>query len=623
MLVPSKQSIKPRKKQPLKYKLEIDKDNPLKAKIFKLTRNPAYQIEINLEIEKIGIFHIIKIECEKIYLDKASDFLQEIDFCAIGFGKQHLAKNLRQIIMTDMVYSLLYTRSKLLLKKIEQNELKEDFKFKGFRLSQADLKRVRRFVFSIIDKLISESKEWAEALSVKYVLLGHLFDYFIFNLSSPVRSPKIKKIDSFKIKRAEELSEQIKKGYFLKDFDNFYAMRKFCETSIETSEKWSARGILYQDLAKNLFPLLKGRDNPLDFKPNSLKQCQRLADMICVGIPNILNAKSLAKKKTISTWPKVVIGINNLPYTEFNRHVTNKLELKAHLAFFDAMIQSKYSKYGTIIQRTIRISILIGKIIKIVQKSTCEEIKTAYRCFKRSMRRREIVSYKMLMEMFTYVIDSIEIFSSIETTTITLDDESAISFEEGIINCKSLKKVIELGIDIHHNHNRYITHHGKNKIRNIQLQYPTINPNFVKDGVKVTFLDTTHKIVEEGNLMKHCISSYIKEAADGTYLVFHIEYNGYMATASLRKVMIIGKDDTKKTWMFSQCHGPRNQDNKSVKFGKEILMEWAEKYNSYLSKIRNLESTFTTKQTVYFEEPYREEDNDDFEEFRQMEMAVQ
>jgi hypothetical protein len=83
----------------------------------------------------------------------------------------------------------------------------------------------------------------------------------------------------------------------------------------------------------------------------------------------------------------------------------------------------------------------------------------------------------------------------------------------------------------------------------------------------ITFLDTVGAVIEEGQLMEHCISSYARSAAEGSLFVFHIEHQEEMATGVVSR--------TAWATHAAQCHGPRNKANKASKFGQRVLNLWA------------------------------------------------
>ena len=79
----------------------------------------------------------------------------------------------------------------------------------------------------------------------------------------------------------------------------------------------------------------------------------------------------------------------------------------------------------------------------------------------------------------------------------------------------------------------------------------------------IEFLSTSDRILEEGQLMNHCVTSYINKALRGDCYLFHINYKNRVATAELNKEGYV-----------VQIKGPKNQTNKACDYGKRILSQW-------------------------------------------------
>lgn len=91
-----------------------------------------------------------------------------------------------------------------------------------------------------------------------------------------------------------------------------------------------------------------------------------------------------------------------------------------------------------------------------------------------------------------------------------------------------------------------------------------IPPIPMPNNDKIKFLSTYGEVVEEGNLMKHCIGTYAAQAVRGYSYLFHVDYQGEMASVE------VGPDGVVK-----QSYGPRDSYNKASEYGKRILSQWA------------------------------------------------
>lgn len=100
------------------------------------------------------------------------------------------------------------------------------------------------------------------------------------------------------------------------------------------------------------------------------------------------------------------------------------------------------------------------------------------------------------------------------------------------------------------------------KERSIKTAIPSVP--FASNKIK--FLEDVGQVIDEGNLMGHCVASYAKKAVRGDCYLFHVDYAGEMATAE------VTKDGN-----ISQIRGPHNKDNKASKWGRGILYKWAQK----------------------------------------------
>ena len=94
-------------------------------------------------------------------------------------------------------------------------------------------------------------------------------------------------------------------------------------------------------------------------------------------------------------------------------------------------------------------------------------------------------------------------------------------------------------------------------------------------GVK--FLSTVQEVLEEGKEMNHCVGSYSSRAIKGSCFLFHVDYNGEMAT-----VEVSGGN-------VSQVYGPKNSNNKACEYAKRVLGNWVkdlkQPINNYVDEV--------------------------------------
>lgn len=82
---------------------------------------------------------------------------------------------------------------------------------------------------------------------------------------------------------------------------------------------------------------------------------------------------------------------------------------------------------------------------------------------------------------------------------------------------------------------------------------------------EIIFCDTVDSIVEEGNQMGHCVSSYADRAVNGDCFIFSVNRKKQRATVE------VGPDG-----YVRQSKGPHNCENETSKWAKNILSKWAE-----------------------------------------------
>jgi hypothetical protein len=92
-----------------------------------------------------------------------------------------------------------------------------------------------------------------------------------------------------------------------------------------------------------------------------------------------------------------------------------------------------------------------------------------------------------------------------------------------------------------------------------------------KDGGTLRFLDTVQAIHDESTLMDHCIHSYSRSAVMGDCFLFHVEYQGEMASA---EVLSNGR--------VNQIRGPHNHRNEACTYAERKLSEWVKSWRKVL-----------------------------------------
>ena len=105
---------------------------------------------------------------------------------------------------------------------------------------------------------------------------------------------------------------------------------------------------------------------------------------------------------------------------------------------------------------------------------------------------------------------------------------------------------------------------------NAELAKPPIP---LPDLPGIRFLATVGDVRAEGEHMQHCIASYIKKAMNGAAYLFHVEFEGDQASVEV-------------DWMGNviQAHGPRNQMNSAVEWGRRALMRWGRAISSSIAQ---------------------------------------
>jgi len=103
------------------------------------------------------------------------------------------------------------------------------------------------------------------------------------------------------------------------------------------------------------------------------------------------------------------------------------------------------------------------------------------------------------------------------------------------------------------------------KIRQSNTALPPIP---LPDSEHITFLNTYKAVTDEGMLMSHCIAQYAEGAVKGSSYLFHIDYEGEMASVEVVPEGYV-----------SQSYGIRDSENVASKYGRKELTKWAKKLN--------------------------------------------
>lgn len=97
---------------------------------------------------------------------------------------------------------------------------------------------------------------------------------------------------------------------------------------------------------------------------------------------------------------------------------------------------------------------------------------------------------------------------------------------------------------------------------------PTMLPPAVlPDDARLRFLSSVADVVEEGQRMGHCVSSYARHAVHGHCYLFHVEYGGEEATI-----------EVDPQGSVRQAYGPNNSSNKASEWGKRVLNKWGSNF---------------------------------------------
>jgi hypothetical protein len=79
----------------------------------------------------------------------------------------------------------------------------------------------------------------------------------------------------------------------------------------------------------------------------------------------------------------------------------------------------------------------------------------------------------------------------------------------------------------------------------------------------ICFLSTVGAICDEAKKMENCIASYAKRAVNGCCYLFHVEWEGEMASVEVNQHGVV-----------MQAQGPKNWPNKAAAWGNQVLSQW-------------------------------------------------
>jgi hypothetical protein len=95
----------------------------------------------------------------------------------------------------------------------------------------------------------------------------------------------------------------------------------------------------------------------------------------------------------------------------------------------------------------------------------------------------------------------------------------------------------------------------------------------------IGFLDNYEMVVQEGIHMQHCIANYAEAAVKGRCYLFHVNYEGEMASVEVNP-----------SGFVNQSYGPRDSINKASEHGRKVLTEWAKKLQNKTPVLRMSET---------------------------------
>jgi hypothetical protein len=120
------------------------------------------------------------------------------------------------------------------------------------------------------------------------------------------------------------------------------------------------------------------------------------------------------------------------------------------------------------------------------------------------------------------------------------------------------------------------------KYERLRVQKTALPPIPLPDDDRIKFLSTYEEVVNEGKEMNHCVGTYAEKAIDGDCFLFHIEYEGQIATAEILR-----------NGHVQQVRGRFNASNVATEWGREYFKSWSrnfpqseQKYATYQEGVR-------------------------------------
>lgn len=112
---------------------------------------------------------------------------------------------------------------------------------------------------------------------------------------------------------------------------------------------------------------------------------------------------------------------------------------------------------------------------------------------------------------------------------------------------------------------RYLQNHDPNT--------KTAAPPFEIDIEGVSRLETLQSIMDESAKMKHCVASYANMALDGSCFLYHVDFEGEMATVevSCRNTYLEKSKEQYREYYVRQSQGPSNQKNKASAYAERQI----------------------------------------------------
>lgn len=220
--------------------------------------------------------------------------------------------------------------------------------------------------------------------------------------------------------------------------------------------------------------------------------------------------------------------LTELPYTHLERPISDRLELTTLLAYVYRMRRT----------RDVYTAETPGENLHIFQHATREQIKTAMRRLSDHLRQELSSRRTKDILSFAYYLHD---YPEQHTGNIVGLTDKAIDWHRH-------QQKEEL--------NEVLAHYGSGQ----RLAIPPVN---LPDLPGVKFLATIDDLAQEAEQMEHCVISYANKAVRGYCYLFHVDYKGEAATVE------VAPDGT-----VVQSKGPRNRDNRAVKWAGRALKKW-------------------------------------------------